>query len=250
MNTEHIVEKKLIPSKLPESLVNFIQKWMAPCGVILIVLGVFGLFFFVMGVLLVVVDMLLLRMNIGAPTREFETFLKTDGEYDMLTPRKYTPLCNHWFQKIYTLFHREREIKEFAYANGFIQVVSGTGMVFEAPLAETIFTYTLQKDNKAGNVFTFILTNGNQTIQFVKVPGLFTDAEWEDIFNILIRGKFNPNIAEQQTAWIRANNLAGKISSMKGESTGDKLVNAFAYAMEDKEAIDGMKILGRFEPKY
>ena len=196
----------------------------------IIFMSLIGLFF---------LDIILIRFGIGYKHRHIITRVKENGEYDMETPRKYTPLQYNWYQKFYTKFKKSRVLKVFALSDGIVYIATADGVVFENPLKDLTFNYTTEKHSNGEKVFTFVVTDvmRDRELRFVKVPYLLEDEEWEDIFNILARSNFKrpkENSAADKSA-------SAVLSLVQGE-IGDAIESLADAANNSYSRIEGMKL--------
>lgn len=195
----------------------------------IIFMSLIGLFF---------LDIILIRFGIGYKHRHTITRVKENGEYDMETPRKYTPLQYNWYQKFYTKFKKSRVLKVFALSDGIVYIATADGVVFENPLKDLTFTYTTEKHSNGEKVFTFVVTDvtRDRELRFVKVPYLLEDEEWEDIFNILARSNFKrpkENSAAHKSASAVLSLVQGEIGDAI-ESLADAANNSYSRIEEMK----------------
>lgn len=253
MNTDYIEEQTIKPGFLPSWLGSFMTDWLSPLallGVVVVIIlmangvemGDAGFIIFMSLIGLIVLGILFIRFGIGYKHRYTISRLKENGEYDMETPRKYTPLQYNWYQKFYTKFKKSRVLELFAFEEGNVYIATSDGVFLEKPLNDLTFTYTKEKRTNGEKVFTFVVKDidGGQEVRFVKVPYLLEDAEWEDILNILSRSKFKRS--KEEGSGEKA--ISAVLSILQGdiaegiEGLGDAANNSFSM-------IEGMKLYNK-----
>lgn len=247
------------PSKLPHWLAVFIQKYLwitalAICFLPLIIMAFLDLsgtgnewvlFLMIGGLLLFMLDALWLKKSgVGLDGRETRSYVRDDNEYDMTTLRLYTSLGYNWYILAASNFRKKNIIDEFRYNDGIIYVRTLTGLEYEAPVWETKFGYNLYKGGNGGDVFIYTLeSNDGQQISFSKAEGVLEDDEFEDIFNILIRGEF---VGESKKTKVLnfITNLFNEATEIGSDLSANDLVSQINDTLAEKTK---MKVLGNYE---
>ena len=246
------------PSKLPYWLAVFIQKylWITALAIAFMPLIIMAtldfdtrgtewvLFVIFGGVLLLVIDVCVLkRSGVGSDGRETRSYVLDDNEYDMTTPRLYTSLGYNWYILVASNFKKKNIIDEFRYKDGIIYVRTRTGLEYEAPLWETKFGYNLYKGGYGGDVFIYLLeSKDGQKINFSNAPGVFEEDEFEDIFNILIRGEFVGQSKKTKVLNF-ITNLFTDVSSIGSNLSANDLLDSVQGKLAEKAK---MKVLGNY----
>lgn len=246
------------PSKLPRWLAVYIQKylWITALAIALMPIIIMAtldldtqgtewvLFVIFGGVLLLIIDACVLkRSGVGSDGRETRSYVRDDNEYDMTTPRIYTSLGYNWYILMASNFKKKNIIDEFRYKDGIIYVRTLTGLEYEAPLWETKFGYNLYKGGQGGDVFIYLLeSKDGQKINFSNAPGVFEEAEFEDIFNILIRGEF---VGQSKMTKVLnfITNLFTEVNSIGSDLSANDLLDSVNGKLAEKTK---MKILGNY----
>ncbi|MCH5219434.1 MAG: SH3 domain-containing protein [Muribaculaceae bacterium] len=116
-------------------------------------------------------------------------------------------------------------------------------MEYEAPLWETKFGYNLYKGDRGGDVFIYTLeSNDGQQISFSKADGVLEEDEYEDIFNILLRGEF---VGESKKTKILnfITGLFSQATEIGSDLSAKDLVDQINDVLAEKTK---MKVLGNY----
>lgn len=243
------------PSKLPKCLATFIQKYIWIVALLLIIFPMvigggtdIGFITFITGGALLISGCLLLNFGVGAPGREVRNYILENDEYDLETPRKYLALSFNWYQFLCCRFKKRNALDEFQYKKGNLYLRTKDGNTFEALLWNTSFSYKIVKGKNGNDLFIFIIeSNDNQKISFYKIPAMLEDEEWEDIYNILVRGNFIGESKSSKRLGKAIDIVNDTVSILRGDSISLSSI-ANDKITETIQKMTKLKILGRYEP--
>lgn len=127
---------------------------------------------------------------IGYPRRISDDYIHENGKFDLETPRRYSALINGGIYELRVA--KKKRLKEFAYLEGVVYIENSLGDTIKANLSDIKFDFQCYAGSNSSR-FDFIISHkGNQmTITHVKYK--LEKKEWNDMFNILLRGNYKYN---------------------------------------------------------
>ncbi|MCI8998804.1 MAG: hypothetical protein HFJ95_07415 [Muribaculaceae bacterium] len=173
--------------------------------------------------------------------RDSPSYISTSGEFDLTSPRCYTPIKVTPISKILgreNIFG-QKNLEEFRYADGVLYVRNSAGREIEGPLESLTFSYKVNKDDATDKIYIYQYRitdkNGNK-VQYNKHKTMFNDEEFADMEMILsLCGKIDEtNFSKFSRKFGKAletikdldfHNIAGSATDMVVDAATDKVAD-------------------------